>query len=240
LYWTDIPAGRIDRYAPQSGACGQIYEGAAVGESRIQADNTLLLFRAGGAIAQWKDGQLHTRIDGIPDEADMRFNDVIADPRAECFAGPCLPKNDPAGWIVSILTQPHIVAEWNAVQQWPGILCRSPAPLKYTDSYARVTCRFDYSEQTNQEVAIPGVAVDRYPDGLTPDAEGYLWSARRGGGCLIRYSPEGVEEGRVKLSVKLVTSIAFGGPHPADIFVTTARDAEIRSVSCFPLIRCQQ
>jgi D-xylonolactonase len=91
--------------------------------------------------------------------------------------------------------------------------------------------RFKFSEQTgditDQEVFIRCLEADGYPDGLTRDSEGYLWSGRWGGGCIIRYSPEGVEERRIARPAKLVTSLTFGGPSFSDIYVTTGRDVGV-------------
>jgi sugar lactone lactonase YvrE len=60
------------------------------------------------------------------------------------------------------------------------------------------------------------------PDGMTVDAEGYVWSARWGGSCLVRYTPEGVEERRIVFPAKKVSSLIFGGDDYADMYVTTA------------------
>jgi sugar lactone lactonase YvrE len=61
------------------------------------------------------------------------------------------------------------------------------------------------------------------PDGSTVDAEGYLWNARWGGGCVVRFDPDGAVDRVVDLPVSLVTSVAFGGPDLSDLYVTTAR-----------------
>ena len=71
LYWTDIPAGRIYRYDPNSGVVEKVFEGGVVGGFTIQADNTLLLFMEGGQIAQLKNGKINTLIEEIPDEDEV-------------------------------------------------------------------------------------------------------------------------------------------------------------------------
>src|SRR5437868_5777280 len=74
LYWTDIPAGQIYRYSPQSGVSDRIYQGKVVGGFTIQSDDSLLLFMVDGSIATLKDGELEHIIDVIPDEQGTRFN----------------------------------------------------------------------------------------------------------------------------------------------------------------------
>jgi D-xylonolactonase len=57
---------------------------------------------------------------------------------------------------------------------------------------------------------------------MTVDAEGYVWSARWDGSCLVRYTPEGQEERRIYFPARKVSSVIFGGEDYTDIFVTTA------------------
>jgi L-arabinonolactonase len=65
--------------------------------------------------------------------------------------------------------------------------------------------------------AMPGL-----PDGATMDAEGFLWSAQFGGGCLVRYAPDGVMDRVIRLPVTRPASCAFGGPGYGQLFVSTA------------------
>jgi sugar lactone lactonase YvrE len=71
------------------------------------------------------------------------------------------------------------------------------------------------------------------PDGLTVDAEGYVWVADNGGGALRRYAPSGVLDAVLPLPVSKPTSCAFGGDGLRELFITTARrglsDAELEA-----------
>jgi sugar lactone lactonase YvrE len=62
------------------------------------------------------------------------------------------------------------------------------------------------------------------PDGLTLDADGHLWLALWGGGSVRRYAPSGSLDRVVELPVDLVTSVTFGGPGLAELFITTAHE----------------
>lgn len=62
------------------------------------------------------------------------------------------------------------------------------------------------------------------PDGSVVDTAGYLWNARFGGHCVVRYSPDGQVDRMIEVPVGRVTCPAFGGPDLKTLFITTARE----------------
>ena len=63
-----------------------------------------------------------------------------------------------------------------------------------------------------------------FPDGMTVDAEGFLWVAHWGGSRISRYDPDGTVERVVPMPVPNVTSLAFAGPDLTTLYITTARE----------------
>jgi sugar lactone lactonase YvrE len=61
-----------------------------------------------------------------------------------------------------------------------------------------------------------------YPDGAVVDSQGYVWNARWGGSCVIRYAPNGSIDRVVDVPVSQVTCPAFGGKDLKRLFLTTA------------------
>lgn len=59
------------------------------------------------------------------------------------------------------------------------------------------------------------------PDGMAVDAEGFLWVAHWSGGRLVRYDPDGAISLTIPMPVKRPTSLAFGGPDLATLFITS-------------------
>lgn len=227
VYWVDIPKGRLFRYDPVSGEHEMVLEQSeAIGGFTIQRDGALLLFMNRGAIKIWRKGEFVPVLDELPDEKDTRWNDVIADPEGRVYCGTMavrgrlgrLYRLDPDRTLTRLLD---------------GIGCSNGMgftpdgkSLYYTDSPKRELYLFDYDRAsgaiTNQRVFVASAEEDGVPDGMTVDAEGFVWSAHWGGSCLIRYRPDGTEERRIEFPAKNVSSLTFGGKDFTDIFVTTA------------------
>src|SRR5262249_397331 len=82
------------------------------------------------------------------------------------------------------------------------------------------------------------------PDGLTIDADGFVWVSLWGGGAVHRYAPTGVLDRVVRLPVTHPTSCAFGGPELRDLYITTATvaltaDQRVRQPQAGGLFRCR-
>lgn len=231
LYWADIPTGRMFRYDPAAESHEQFYDGDLVGGFTIQADGSLLLFMARGAIASWRDGELSYLVEGLPGEEENRFNDVFADVKGRVFCG-TMPQDSSRGaerlgtlyrldTDLAITPVAHDIGISNGMGLTPD-----RKGLYYTDTTDDQVHIFDYDQETgqirNRRVFVDSTKEVGFPDGMTVDAEGCVWSARWEGSCVVRYSPEGEEIGRVSLPTPRVTSAIFGGADYSDMYITTA------------------
>lgn len=226
VYWADIPQGRLFRYDPKTGQHEQCYSGEVVGGFTIQDDGALLLFMARGAVKIWRDGQLETILEEIPDERETRFNDVFADPEGRVFCG-TMPTKERLGRLYRLDPDRKLTLLLEGIGTSNGMgLTLDRKQLYYTDSTAKKIYRFDYDRASgaisNQRVFVDSGDEEGVPDGMTVDAEGYVWSARWDGYRLTRYAPDGSEERRVLFPAKKVSSVTFGGPDYMDMYVTTA------------------
>jgi sugar lactone lactonase YvrE len=230
VYWCDIPRGRLHRYDPLTNKTETVRDGNAdgsmVGGFTIEADGALLLFMNGGRIVRWYEGREASIIDGIASERDSRFNDVIADPGGRVFCGSMSSKDhagrlyrlDPDGLL-------HVVVSEG---DCPNGLAfsRDGRRMFFTDSFKHTIYTFDYDAKTgsteNQRVFLRTNPKHGFPDGVTIDAEDHLWSAVWDGACVVRYTPDGHEAMRLRVPVRKVASVTFGGDALDTLFISTA------------------
>lgn len=227
LYWVDIPRGRMFRFDPATGMHEQCWEDGQIGGFTVQEDGSLLLFGEHGSVRVWREGRIvRTIVEEIPGERGSRFNDVIADPAGRVFCG-TMPRPDGSPGSLYRLDR-----DGKLVRVFGGVGCSNGMGftldrrrMYHTDSIPREISLFDYDARTG-DLAKRGLFVrlpeGGLPDGMTVDAEGCVWSAIWGGGCIVRFGPDGEERERIGLPAKLCSSLTFAGPECTDIYVTCA------------------
>ena len=109
----------------------------------------------------------------------------------------------------------------------PNTMAWSPDRTRFYagDSIRSTIWVWDYDDATgdirNRRVHAAG--GPGLPDGSTMDADGCLWTARFGAGCVIRTTPSGDTDRIVTLPVANPTACTFGGADWGTLFVTSAR-----------------
>jgi D-xylonolactonase len=228
LYWLDIPTGRLFQYDPAGGRYAlALKDDDPIGAVTVEADGALLLFQAAGRVRRWAGEALTTLVDELPGHGTHRFNDAVADPEGRVFAGMMAPGHGDCDVLYRLDRDRSATRILGGVGRTNGLgFSPDGGYLYYTDTHRREIYRFDYDRATGrlsgQEVLVRTPDDAGSPDGLAVDAEGCLWSAMWGGGCVLRFRPDGCEDGRIDLPTPRVTSVAFGGAGLDTLFVTTA------------------
>lgn len=170
----------------------------------------------------------------LHDEASpLRLNDGKADAAGRLWFGTMDGEDEerPVGRLLRLApgdAAPVAVDEGYRVTNGPTFSLDGRT-MYHTDSAARTVHAFDVDDEgrlSNRRVWLRVTgdpAENGYPDGMTTDAEGRLWIARWGAGCVVQHAPDGRELRRVHTGAPHTTNVAFGGPGLHDLYITTAR-----------------
>ena len=230
LYWSDIETGRLFWFDPATGRHEQCYDGPKVGGYTVQADGSLLLFRDRGNIVVYEDGKVvKTIVEEVPDEASKaggRWNDVIADPRGRVFCG-TLSDND-GGRLYRLDTDGTLTRIMDGCTVCNGLgFTPDRKHLYFTDTSIFTIWRFDYNEAdgilTNRRLWAKTPEDGGWPDGLTVDSRGDVWSARWNGYGVVRMSPQGEQISKIETpGTKVISSVTFAGEDYSQMYLTAA------------------
>ena len=251
LWWVDVFAGLVHRYDPRPGADREFEVGSAVGAVALRHDATLVAALVEGLAAlDPDDGRLVTMLTFAPGDGALRCNDGKCDPVGRFWVGRMTLDAAPGeGSLVCVGPDRSVTTRITGLTI-PNGLGWSPdgTRMYYIDSSWHEVREYPYDLATGA-MGEPRTLVrfpddGSLPDGMTIDAEGHLWIALWGAGCVVRVSPEGAIVGRIDLPVSRVSSCTFGGDDLSDLYITTARaDATPEQLADEPfaggLFRCQ-
>jgi sugar lactone lactonase YvrE len=229
LLWVDIMAGDIHRLDPASGQDSVTSVDVPVGALATRRNGGLIL-AAGTGIATLNErtGELRWLwTDGLGD----RMNDGKCDPAGRFLAGTLTYARDPGACALYRLDPAtgEVSTLLGGVTLSNG-LGWSPAGdlMYYADTPTEQVDVLHY-DVTTGEVSDRRTFVDLHdvpgrPDGLTVDSQGCVWIAMAHGAAVRKYTPGGELDQVIDFPVSLVTSVTFGGPALADLYVTTSHE----------------
>ena len=230
LYWTDITGKRLYRCTYPDRKHQMVHQGFEVTGIALHESGSFVVVNNAG-IWSWDLNHPPKLIMEAVEDKKCALNDCIVDPEGRLFSGSCF--FDPANqayergcrFRVDADGSGHVVEEGISLANGLGFSPDS-ATLYFADSAERVIYAYDYRRldgslrNRRRFVVVP--RTEGLPDGLTVDAEGFLWCAQWFGGCIVRYDPDGKEQQRIRVPAAQSSSLAFGGPDLTDIFITSA------------------
>jgi sugar lactone lactonase YvrE len=231
LYWTDNLGGAIHRVEPESGREQAFVIGQNVMTIALRERGGLMLALAKELAFYEPGGELEPVAAVEQDQPRNRLNDGKVDRQGRLWAGTM---NDvdwdaPSGSLYRI----DATLEVNRLQG--EVACAnglgwSPdsRTFYFGESFRYAIFAYDFDPDAGTFSDRRAFAtVDRsggaFPDGLTVDAEGGVWSVHNGAGRVVRYGPDGEVTHEVELPVPQPTSCIFGGPDLDILYVTTSR-----------------
>jgi len=235
LYWADIVGRQLNIFDPAAGA-NQVFHlpepVTSIAPRAREGAGLLLTLRSSFAFFDPKTGKLDKLAEPEPDKPGNRFNDGKTDHQGRMWAGTM----GDVHWDHPIGSLYRFGADLKPVRIDAGIRCSnglgwSPdsTTMYFTESFRHRILAYDF-DPASGDVSNKRVFVSlephgsAFPDGLTVDAEGHVWSAQPVFGRLARYAPDGKLERVIELPVSRGTSVMFGGPNLDVLYVTTMRE----------------
>lgn len=229
LVWTDILGGTVHAFDPVTGCDMAVSVDQPVGAIVARsAGGYVAAVRDGFATIDLETGSIETFAAVESDEPGNRMNDGKCDRAGRFWAGTMADDATPGrGALYRLDVDGTVSRIRSGVTVSNGLAWSADdSTMYYIDTGLDRIDAFAFDLATGQiGRAEPFVAFDPSegrPDGMTIDAEGYLWVAIAGGWCVRRYGPGGRLDREVAIPARLVTSCAFGGDDLADLYVTTA------------------
>lgn len=226
LWRVDILSHQLHRWEPRSGQSTSWTIGEPIGFA-VPVDGGGVIAGVGSrfALVDLATGSQETLAHVERQRTDLRLNDGKTDRRGRVWAGTMTDDDSPTGAFYRLEHDGEVFRALDGISVSNG-LGWSPDnhTMYYTDSGPRTIWAFDFDEATgdvsNQRIF--ATDDDCYPDGLTVDAEGGVWSAKWGGSRVVRYDVDGTVTEQIATPVTQPTSCMFGGPDLDVLYVTTA------------------
>ena len=158
---------------------------------------------------------------------ENRFNDGKIGPDARYWAGTMHDLEIHASGSLYAISSNGSVILLDTGYRVPNGPAFSPdgRTVYHTDSPLQTVYAFDLSldgQIGNKRVFVQFEAGEGYPDGMTTDANGYLWIAIWDGARIEKVSPEGERVGHIRMPTPRVTSCSFVGEDVNVIYTTSA------------------
>lgn len=235
IYWTDIQAGRLYRYHPQSRDFRNWVMPERLSCFAFTADENLLLLGLESRLA-WFDlrtGSVSHILAIEPELPTTRINDGRCDRQGRFVFGTMDEQADKQkiGSFYRLnldlrlerLPLPSIAIA-NSISFGPD-----GDTMYFCDSLEKIIYRWDnYFSGDGAQISVFANLSDAAvaPDGAAIDASGFLWSAQWGGARVVRHAADGSIDRVIQIPVTQPSCVCFGGALLTDLFVTTA------NVSC--------
>ncbi len=226
LWWIDIDGHRI-RHAGLDGTEGApIDTPTEVGFTAPDEAGGLIAGLRDGLWRRSADGEWHRLWQADYDASTHRINDGKTDPAGRVWFGTMMDAETGPSAAFYCFDGTTTRRVFGGVTTSNG-LGWSPdrRVFYYTDTPTRTIWAFDFEPEAgtldNRRIFVRD-PEGRFPDGLTVDAEGCVWSAKWQGSAVVRYTPDGRIDKEVRLPVRKPTCPTFAGDDLSVLAVTSA------------------
>ncbi len=230
LYWVDIDQRTLHQLEPSTGdhqSWTFLKKPCCLGLR--EQGGLISAFSKGFALIELPSGNLTLLEQPLIQHDDVMFNDGKCD-RQGCFwaGSKDIDEISPTGKLFRLDPQGNIQTISSGFIVSNGLGWNLDNTIMYfTDSPSRKIYRYDFDSKhgtISAQRIFAKISQDAgFPDGLTVDSEGYIWSAHWDGWRVTRYAPDGTVDRTLQMPVSQPTSCCFGGPELKTLFITSAK-----------------
>lgn len=233
--WVDILGSAVHYRHPSTGETSEVDAGAHLGAAIVAQDGGLVLCLPDGPAARSDDGnvrQLATYADAdraasVEQPATpIRSNDAKTDPAGRLWVGSMAYDESAVGALYR-LSGNEFARIFGDARISNGLGWSPDGRLMYyIDTLTNQVDVFDYDldtgTPTDRRLFVDLADAEGSPDGMCIDADGGIWVAMWGGGCVRHYNTEGNLAGVVEVPTPQTSSCAFVGDDLDGLIITTA------------------
>ena len=230
LFWVDILGRKLHCFTPRGSGVRtwEFAEEISVVAEHERDDKLIVAMRHHFAWFDPATGELDYIADVESDRPGNRFNDGKCDARGRFWAGTMdFTGQNPTGALYCLNADRQHARHLDGFAITNGPTWSLDGRTMYfTNTATSRIFAFDFDPElgtlSNQRLWCKFTQEDGSPDGMTIDAEGRLWIAHWGAGCVSCHTPDGEELLRIHVPASNTTSCAFGGPELSTLYITTA------------------
>jgi len=224
LYWVDIQGGRFWNFDPTTGENELLHTGYNVAGVTRNRGGSLTVGTWEGVQLWNSDDDFKWLFQGEHEGRPFKLNDLIVGPDGSLYGGSA---HLDSCTLFRFNTDGSVEIIDDGLDLCNGMGFSPDLSTFYsTDSPRHEIYKWDYKQSTreisNKRVFATIPSELGIPDGMTVDAEGYVWSAIWYGGTVVRIDPDGKEERRVEFPAAQTSSAMFGGKDLNELYVTSA------------------
>lgn len=232
LLWVDNESSLVYRLDTRSGAKEIISRDLMVAGIALDR-NAGHVFAGATGIHLWFAQDNYRTIAAEYEGTPLYFNDITADPQGRVYGG-TLYWNEKGmeryGRLYLVTADGAVRVADEGIELANGLdFSPDERTLYFADSSARKIYAYDVNAATgtlsNRRVLVQVSTDEGIPDGLSVDAQGFIWCAHWYGGEIVRYDPIGHVERRIEVPSKQVSSVIFGGKDLTEMYATSAANS---------------
>ena len=231
LMFSDVHGGGVHCLSADGAVTTVFPHRRGIGGIALHAENGLVVGGRNIAFKSFDGGDTVVLLERDPEHGNVGFNDLTTDAAGRIYVGslgsPVFEEGEQLPGdlhVIDLDGAARIVAEDVLLTNGLGF---SPDGKTLYHSDSRRQTVYCYDVRDNGDLGPKRTFAtldDGAPDGLAVSADGAVWVAVAGGGCVAVFEPDGSLRQRIAVPMPMCTSVCFGGDDLNDLYIVTGSE----------------